>query len=266
MKAKTNGTIAVVALAMIASLVFAFCRPASVEAVYPAEKAVRTVSRRTGVLLSGLWNSAKTALENERLRREVASLSMVRADYERLSSDYARLQELLDARRRMEGEWLSAGVLSAGGGAAGTGKTLRVDKGTADGVKVGSVVAVPAGLVGRVISATLHTSVVLLITDPTLMVACEVEAGLGTSSARGILSGGSADLLVLRHMNLTDAAQVSPRARVLTSGLGGVYPRGIPVGTLLSCDTRAGGPSKEGEVQPAVDFVALEDVFIRNEK
>jgi rod shape-determining protein MreC len=71
-------------------------------------------------------------------------------------------------------------------------------------------------------------------------------------------------MLVLRH--LSGAAEVPPRARVLTSGRGGVFPRGIEVGTLLGVHADAEGLAREGEVLPHVDFTTLEDVFIRRGK
>ena len=130
----------------------------------------------------------------------------------------------------------------------------------AAGVAEGLVVRVAAGLVGRVVSVTPHTAEVLLVTDPSLKVACALE---GSPKSFGILCGGTEDRLVLQHLKV--GGQVAPRTRVLTSGLGGVFPAGIPVGTLLVDDTPADASARTGEVQPAVDFSALEDVFIRCE-
>ena len=62
---------------------------------------------------------------------------------------------------------------------------------------------------------------------------------------------------------LTGDAELPPRARVLTSGRGGVFPRGIEIGTLLGIRTDSAGLSREGEVLPSVDYSTLEDVFIR---
>ena len=148
---------------------------------------------------------------------------------------------------------MAAGVLSTRGGAVSAHETLRVDKGSLSGVKVGAVVSVPSGLVGRVTDVTLHTAEVTLLTDPRIKVACQIETG-EANPPRGILSGGSEELLVLRH--LVRAENVPPRSRVVTSGLGGVFPRGPEVGTYLS----------DGEVLPSVDYSSLEDVFIRREK
>ena len=84
-----------------------------------------------------------------------------------------------------------------------------------------------------------------------------------SSPLRGIVSGGTDELLVVRH--LTPAGHVAPRARVVTSGLGGVFPKGLEIGTLLDLREDETGLVREGEVLPSVDYPSLEDVFIRRE-
>ena len=126
-----------------------------------------------------------------------------------------------------------------------------------------AVVSVPEGLVGRVVSVTPHTCEILLVTDPSLKVACEVALP-GGDFLRGTLAGGSDERLALRH--ILSKAEVPPRSPVFTSGLGGVFPKGIAVGTLLEVRQDRDSPRREGEVLPAVDFSTLKDVFIRRER
>lgn len=259
MKTKPNGSYAAIALAAAVTAVLACWRPAAAEAVYPVERAKRTFSQRVWTRVTGFFSGAAAKAENVRLKREVASLALLRGDVERLEAENARLRDALGYISKEPGRWIAAGVLSAGGGAAGAGDRIRVDKGSLAGVADGAVVVVPEGLVGRVTAVTPHTSEVTLVTDASIKAACEVETGAG--ELRGILSGGSEDLLLLRYM--TGAAEAPPRARVLTSGRGGVFPRGIEVGTLLSIRPGPEGLSRECEVLPSVDYSTLEDVFIR---
>lgn len=254
-----------IAVAVFATVCAVFSRSVSIEAVYPVERARQFVSRSILPRVVGLFAGAEAGAENVRLRREVASLSLARQNLERMEIENAHLRRALGYISKMPGKWISGGVLSRGGGAAGAGKTIRVDKGSLDGIGVDSVVVVPDGLVGLVTAVTPHTAEVTLVTDSGLKVACEVETG-ETIPPRGILSGGTEDALVLRHLTKTERA--APRTRVLTSGLGGVYPRGLEVGVWLG-DDRSGADSRRGQsgfVQPTVDFDALEDVFIRREK
>ncbi len=261
MKSKKTGSLLIIVCAMVGALVLAFSRTAAVEAVSPVQKASQFVSRHILSRLVGLWKGAESRAENIRLRREVASLAMVRTDYERLASENARLRTALDYVQKTPGTWLAAGILAYQGGAMGARHVLRVDKGSLAGVRQGAVVMVPEGLVGRVQTVAPHTSEILLISDAKLKVSCSIE---GSPGVMGILSGGTDDLLILRHVHA--ASPIAPRSRVLTTGVGGVFPGGIPVGTLLSCESREEDSAREGEVLPAVDFSTLEDVFIRCEK
>ena len=263
MKPKRIGSLAVLALAAVGAISLTVSRVVAVEAAYPVENAAHAFTSKVWTHLTGLFNGSVACAENVRLRREVASLSMLRGDVERLETENARLRRALDYVAKAPEKWVAAEVLSSGGGAAGTRKTLRVGKGSLAGVKEGSLVVVPEGLVGRVVSVTPHTSEVLLITDASLKVACEIKTA-SPEKLYGILSGGSDDMLVLKH--LTGAGKAVPRARVLTSGRGGIFPSGIEVGTLLDVRRNAKGLAREAEVSPDVEYSTLEDVFIRREK
>ena len=263
MKITTTGTIAALAVAVAGTLVLVLSRSAAVEAVYPATHVKQALSRRIASRVVGFFRGAEAMAENVRLRREVAALSMVRSDLDRMESENARLRRALEYRARNPEMWLAAGVLTSGGGAAGAHNVIRVDKGSLAGVRKGAVVTVPEGLVGQVTGVTPHTSEITLITDRSLKVACEVETD-DRVRPQGILSGGSEESLLIRH--LRHATGVPARSRVLTSGVGGIFPKGIEIGTLLDVLQDVRGLASEGEVQPSVEFSALEDVFIRREK
>ena len=263
MKARTTGTFAILAVAVAGVVVLALSRSACREAVYPVERAKRIFSVRLGSRVAGMFRGAEASAENVRLRREVAALSVLRGDIERLEAENDRLRRALGYVERRHGDWLAAGVLSSGGAAAGAPNVFRVDRGSLAGVREGAAVVAAGGLVGRVTAVSPHTAEVTRITDRSVKVSCVVETG-EPGGLVGVLAGGGDDQLVLRH--LSGAAGAPPRARVVTSGLGGVFPKGIEVGTLLGIRTGADGLSREGDVQPGVDFPALEDVFIRRGK
>ena len=262
MKARTTGTYALIALGAVLAAVVCFSRAAGVEAVYPFERGWRAFSNKVLARISGAWRGSKASAENVSLRREVAALALAREDIGRLEAENARLRRALDYAEASPGAWIAAEVMSRGGAAAGR-RTLRVGKGSLAGVVEGAIVSVPEGLVGRVASVTPHTSDVLLISDPSLKVACEVALP-GGDTLRGTLAGGTDERLALRH--ILSKAEVPPRSPVFTSGLGGVFPKGIAVGTLLEVRQDRDSPRREGEVLPAVDFSTLRDVFIRRER
>ena len=232
-----------------ALVLMVFRWPVASEIVYPVERVVRFL------------RGAAMDTENARLRREIAGLSLLRGDLERLRAENARLRKALGYRTGRFEDWIPAEVLSSAGGASVTHRSVRVDRGSLDGVKEGAVVAVPEGLVGRVSCVSLHTAEVALLTDPSVKVSCEIVRS-GGRGAYGILSGGGADGLLIRHLD--SANGIRPQARVLTSGLGGVFPRGLEVGTLLMVTNGVHGI--EGEVLPRVDCSMLEGVFIRRDQ
>lgn len=239
------------------------------EAVYPLEKSATWFQRNVSCRLRTLWRRQSYAAENARLRRENDILRMALQDAERTASG--------KRPPSMDG-WIPAPVLSRGG-IAGSKNFLRLGKGTAHGVKQGAAVAVPDGLVGVVSEVSMHTCAIRLISDPSVKVSCEIEtdlpeigatygivSGTGTSSAAG--TGVTVLYMVnpLRVNRIRNGITLPPRARIVTSGLGGVFPKGILVGYLIS-GTRKDKTKleQEGDVEPAVDFPALEEVFIRNE-
>ena len=261
MKSRKTGSIAAVLAAAIGATVLVCSRSSAVETVYPVERAAQVFRNHVWSRVVGVFRGSAAAAENLRLRRENDALKILRGTVERLEVENGRLRRVLDYSARKQEAWIPAGVLSEGGGAAGFGDRIRVDKGSLAGIRAGAVVIVPEGLVGRVASVTPHTAEVTLVTDPTLKVACEVATG-DSRKLSGVLSGGSEDGLILRH--LTGTGKVLPRARVFTSGRGGVFPRGIEVGTLQNMTNGVRGVV--GDVLPQVDYSTLEDVFIRREK
>jgi len=262
-KPKVSGSVLfLVGMAALALALVVF-RSASVEIAYPGERAKRTFCDRVWSRVTGFFRASKANAENVRLRREVASLAILRLDIERLESENDRLRKALDYSTRIGKKWVAAPVLSQGGAAAGVRRLLRSGRGTLDGVKVGAIVIAPEGLVGRVTAVTPHTAEICLVTDDLLKVACEIESA-NKLSPRGILCGGDDECLILRY--LTNVTDVPPRSRVFTSGLGGVFPRGLEIGTLIDFRRDAQGLVYQGEVQPSVDYSALEDVFISCER
>lgn len=208
------------------------------------------------------------------LERDVARLRLAASEVESLEAEIAHLRSRLAFTRKTVSRCQPAAVLSRGGTAA-IWQTLRVSRGTLDGVRRGDPVVVPDGLVGRVVETTPHTSEVMLISDPNSRVACELEVSSGQFGAiRGILYGGGAKpgadpaltlLYVvepLRLRYLERDFEPPPRTSVITSGLGQTFPKGLKVGYLLESRVAENGLTREAMIVPAVDLAGLEDVFI----
>ena len=246
------------------------------EAVYPLEKSATWFQRNVTCRLRTLWRRQSYGAENARLRRENDMLRMALQEAERTVAERCRTDA--DASSLPRAAWFPAPVFSRGG-ATGAKNFLRVGKGSSDGVVKGAAVAVPDGLVGIVDEVSPHTCTVKLISDPAVKVSCELEVGdpsIGT--VYGIVSGTGTRIAAqtettvlyvvnpLRIGHLKSGFEPPPRTRIVTSGMGGVFPKGLVVGYLISGtredETRL---EREGDIAPAVDFPAIEEVFIHRE-
>nr|WP_242825482.1 rod shape-determining protein MreC [Desulfitobacterium dichloroeliminans] len=145
-------------------------------------------------------------------------------------------------------------------------QTFNINRGSKDGIAVNDPVIVALGLVGKIVSVTPTTSEVLLITDSEGQVSASVRGSTG-SPTFGIVEGtykrttrleaeGNLQMLLRRddNVNIGDL--------VLTSGMGGVYPKDIPVGKVEQIQLDGSGLLKTAYISPFVDFEALEEVYI----
>ena len=244
------------------------------EAVYPLEKSATWFQRNISCRVRTLWRRQSYAAENAKLRRENDILLMALQDAERERAAMGRDRTPPSAGSA----WIPAPVLSRGG-TAGVKGLLRIGKGSSDGVMKGAAVAVPDGLVGIVSETSPHTCTVRLISDPSVRVSCELEMGdAALGAVYGIVSGKGATAVAqteatvlyfvnpLRMGHLKGGFTPPPRARVVTSGLGGVFPKGITVGYMISGMREDESKlEREADIAPAVDFPSLEEVFIHHE-
>jgi rod shape-determining protein MreC len=138
-------------------------------------------------------------------------------------------------------------------------KSLQIDRGTNDGVRENCAVLNADGLVGKVIHVTRGEARVLLLTDPN----CKASALLQDSREPGVVTG--ADGVEPRLQMTYVSRQISARVGelVITSGLGGVFPKGIPIGTVVTGRLNPStGMYHDYELKPVVDFRRLEEVLV----
>jgi rod shape-determining protein MreC len=134
-------------------------------------------------------------------------------------------------------------------------KTLLINKGTSEGLRVGLAVLTDQGVVGRIIETSWHASRVLLMIDEN----SNIDALIQRIRAQGILQGAGAAGGNLKYISRTE--EVLPGDVVLTSGLAGVFPKGLLLGVVTGVSRREGGLFQKIDVAPAVDFGKLEEVM-----
>jgi rod shape-determining protein MreC len=135
-------------------------------------------------------------------------------------------------------------------------KTILIDRGTQAGLRRNLPVVAPDGLVGRVVEVTPSTAKVQLITDPV----SASGALMQRTRVTGIVTGNLGTGLRVRYLPLL--ADVVVGDEVVTSGMGGVFPKGIPVGRVTAVERKSGALFQEAALQPKVDLGRLEEVLI----
>jgi rod shape-determining protein MreC len=185
--------------------------------------------------------------ENMKLRHEIDTLREV-------SIENLRLRKLLLFKEKISPFMIPAEIISKD--ASTEFKTMRINKGEEDGIKIMMPVVNYEGVVGRVISTTGRYSDVLIITDPNFA----VDALVQRSRTRGIVEGKSQDTCMMKYLNRLDDIQVGDK--IITSGLGGYFPKGQLVGEVKSVKRKRYGITQDVEVKPSVNFDKLEEVFV----
>lgn len=206
-------------------------------------------------LASGFSSKQKLFEENERLRQQISVIDSLEARINELEAEVSRLKTLLDFKEQTAEQYVAARVI--GRSPSKWFSTLVVSVGKRQGVYVDAPVISQSGLVGRVISVADDWSVVLLLTDPE----SNVGAVVAGSRDHGIVSGGSSRPFLSLQFFSRDA-QVNPGDKVVTSGMGSLYPAGILIGEVESVSVPKPGLVKEAMVRPATDFDHLEEVLV----
>lgn len=192
--------------------------------------------------------------ENETLREQVVELERKNAELVEMAIANERLRRFLNFKENIPNPTLPAELI--GEDASSWFRTITINKGGIDGVEKGMVVVAAAGLVGHVINTSRDVSKVLLITDYNSSVDAICQDGRG----RGIVQGKGRDLCDLKYVSRRD--EVSLGSRVITSGLGGRFPKGLLIGTVARVEKKPHGVFQDVEVTPAVEFRKLEEIFV----
>ena len=186
--------------------------------------------------------------ENARLREENRRLMQWQETARLLQRDNAQLQYLLNGKRDPDASFVTGRVIADVGGPFV--RTLLLNAGAGDGIEKGQSVLAADGLVGRIAAVGQSASRILLITDLNSRIPVLVEQ----SGYRAILTGDNTAKPRLEFLPV--GAQVSPGDRLITSGHGGLFPPGRPIGIVTSTTNGL------VRVQPYVDWDRLEFVSV----
>ena len=192
--------------------------------------------------------------ENRMLREKIAQLQEESHRMKEIKLANERLRQLLQFREKNFPSMIGAEVI--GRDPSFWFKSVMIDKGGSDGVKKGMAVILPTGVIGQVLKVASHYATVLLITDYNSAVDCIVER----SRAKAIVEGKGENRCQLKY--LLRAEEVAVGDVLVTSGLGGNFPKGLMVGEVKKVDKKGHGVFQYAELVPSVDMTRLEEVFV----
>jgi rod shape-determining protein MreC len=207
--------------------------------------------------IRGSWRHyfalSDTAKENDRLKKENEALKLQLIQLKSQAEEADRLAALLHFRKSHENvKMIPARVI--GKSAEASSQVIYVDRGQREGLTKDMGVITPEGVVGKVSEVYSHTAQVQLLTDKE----SGVGAMLADSRIQSPVGGMGEPLLNMKYVASDD--QVKVGEQVVTSGMDQIFPKDIPVGTVVQ--VKPGMPFKQIRVQPAANLERLEEVLI----
>jgi rod shape-determining protein MreC len=197
----------------------------------------------------------RTALdENRTLRHDVSRLSIEQEQTRELVNENRRLKQLLAMKQAGHDRYIFTKVI--GRGYDRLVSAFLIDKGEPDGVRKDMPVVTSRGLVGKVLAIRGGYAEVLLLRDPIFSAAVRLQQ----SRQEGVVSGVGGRMLVLKY--IPPEEPVSIGEVVVTSGLDGIFPDGLPVGTVVSINREGGGFFQQIEVLPFQDDAKIEEAAL----
>ncbi len=194
------------------------------------------------------------AKENDRLKQQLSQVIENKNTCIEVELSNQRLQTFLDFKKETEDQVVAAEVV--GQDPSNWFKSIIIDKGKASGVVKGMPVVIPEGIVGQVVMASAQYAKVQLMIDRN----SAVDALVQRTRARGIVQGKSGDRCQFQYVLQKNDVAVGDV--VISSGLDGVYPKGLRIGEVSSVVRRNAGIFQDVEVASFVDFEKLEEVLV----
>ena len=225
-----------------------------VEVVGPVQKSLLSTKESFSSLVDNYIRIVNTSKENSYLKQKISRLENDLFQMEEIRRENFRLKQILQYSEEIPGEKMMARVI--GWDSANQFKVLRLNRGENEGVKLMAPVITHKGLVGYVYRLGPNYADVLTILDPNN----RVDALIERTRIHGIVEGIFNYRCSMKYVNIDESVEVGDK--LLTAGVGGVYPKGIKVGMVTKIDREVSDLNLGIELTPSVDFNKLEEVII----
>jgi rod shape-determining protein MreC len=229
------------------------------EGISPLQGALAGLSRWIRESVRSVRGIGGLMSDNQQLAAELVRLRNEVRDLRSLSKENAELREQLQfvaqaKRRLIAGEVIARDI-------TGWWETIRLNKGSGDGVSMDMAVIASDGLIGKTVDVSSRTCDVLLISDPY----CKVSARIARTGAFGIVAGNGparSGQAACQMEFINKNAPALPGDEVVTSGLGGIFPKGLLIGYVDKTDMDGTGLFQRADIIPKADLGMLTYVFV----
>jgi len=224
------------------------------EVVTPIQSLVGFADRSTSHIWTSYVSLVGVKQENDELKNRLVTLEAENSRLLEFESENVRLRKLMSLSTDLEIHGVVANVI--GYDPSTWVKSISIDKGTEDGVVKGQSVIEGKGVVGQIINSSRHSAKILLLNDH----ASAVDAIIQRTRARGVIEGSGVSLARMNYVLEREDVRIGDR--VITSGFDQVFPKGLFIGVVSDVDPPSRRLFRRIEVEPAVDFLKLENVFV----
>jgi rod shape-determining protein MreC len=221
----------------------------------PVQSAFARVNRGAVSVWSTYLDWKNVRSENRRLRDENQRLRVESLQVSETVVENQRLRRLLALQERLPLTTVSAEIIAREWG--GWVRSLTVNRGRGDNVSRLAAVIAPDGLIGRVVEVRKGASIIQVLTDP----ASTVGAHVVRTRTSGIVEGDPRGTMRLKYM-AREGGGLQVGDLVVSSGAGGVFPRGIPIGRVRAIDDRGSALFHYAMLTPSVDFARVDEVLL----
>ncbi len=225
-----------------------------IEVTAPIQKCFMGTVRFMRDIWGDYFFLVETRRANLRLKAQINLLELENSGYKEVLLANERLQELFKFQESTDATLIPAMV--TGWDCSGMFKSIIIDRGSRERVAINMAVVNSEGIVGRVVSVSTDYSQVLLVTDQN----SAVDGVVQSSRGRGMVKGSGTDECYFDYVIKT--CEIKPGDAIVTSGLGGIFPKGLCLGMVKSVEDSPYKLFKDVRVIPAVNFNKLEEVLI----
>ena len=231
--------------------------------ISPFQRAFSWAGSQLAFIKNSVRELSQLHEQNKLLRQEVELLRAQNLTASEYASENQRLRNLLGYKQAaVQFDLVAASVI--GRESSSWSSVIVINRGTLDGVANNMAVVTEMGLVGHVMEAGVNSSKVQLLIDPRSSVGALIQRP--ESRVAGIVEGDIKNPGCPRMVNIPKDSDVKVEDMVVTSGFGGVYPKGLVVGKIIEIRNEEGGLLKYGVIDTSVDFQKFPNRFNRRRK